>query len=301
MRKPRLEIGIILAFFPLTSGATVFSGFMLSRTLNPYDDFSSIAIFLSVIVLVLAAVSFTLVLTLIAQSITNIGNFSAGFWPSTSALLQEVSVWLIIYWILIWGLPFAFAMSLYAYASKHFNLYLSGFIGLVAAIFGVLLLRRLLPREIWRVSSKFDPARSLGWKKGLIFTIALTTVGFFYLHSCYIFEVTLSSTEFNISDQIEVRVNMSGRINNHNSLRSRVVAINSAGWKSDPMAFTYESNGHYVTWIDLNKATPGKYRIILFFNNYRAKPLYKRLNLWMGHNNLTKTFIVRIKQPDKSA
>ncbi|MBW2646972.1 MAG: hypothetical protein JRE23_12525 [Deltaproteobacteria bacterium] len=301
MRKSKLKISIILAFLPLALGAMFFCGTILSRTLNPYDDFSPTAIFLSVIVLVLAAVSFTLILTLVAQAITKIGNFDTGFWPSRAALLQEVSAWLIIYWIILWGLPFTFGMSLYAYSSQYFNHYLAGVVGLFAGIFGVILLRKLLSHEIWRTSAKFDPARSLGWKKGLILTIALIIVGSSYLHSCYIFEVNLPSTEFNITDQIEVRARMSGRINNHNSLRVRMVAINSVGLKSEPLAFLDESNGHYVTWIDLNKAAPGKYRIIIFFNNYRTEPVYKRLGLWMGHNNLIKTFIVRIKQHGKSA
>ena len=301
MRISKLEIGTILAFLPLALGATFFSGIRLSHTLNPYDDFSATTIFLSIIVLVLAAVSFTLILTLVAQAIKIIGNFNTGFWPSTAALLQEVAAWLIIYWTLLWGVPFTFGMSVFVYTSQHFNQYSAGAIGLFASVFCMLLLRKILPRDIWRASAKFDPARSLGWKKGLMLTLTLIAVGSFYLHTCYIFEVNLSSTEFNITDQIEVRTRMSGRIKNHNSLRVKMVAINSVDLKSEPLAFISDSNGHYVTWIDLKKVPPGKYRIVIFFNNYSTEPIYKKLGLWMGHNNLQKSFIARIKQNGNSA
>lgn len=301
MRISKLEIGTILAFLPLALGATFFSGIRLSRTLNPYDDFSTTTIFLSVIVLVLAAISFTLILTLVAQAIKIIGNFNTGFWPSTAALLQEVSAWLIIYWILLWGLPFTFGMSVYVYTSQHFNQYSAGAIGLFASVICLLLLRIILPRDIWRASAKFNPARSLGWGKGLLLTLTLIAVGSFYLHTCYIFEVNLSSTEFKTTDQIEVRAKMSGRINNQKSLRVKIVAINSGELKSKPLAFIGESNGHHVAWIDLNKIAPGKYRIVIFFNDYNTEPIYKRLGLWMGHHNLKKSFIVRIKEHGNSA
>jgi hypothetical protein len=301
MRISKLEIGTILAFLPIALGATFFCGIRLSRTLNPYDDFSATTIFLSVIVLVLAAVSFTLILTLVAQAIIKIGNFNTGFWPSTVALLQEVSAWLIIYWILLWGLPFTFGMSVYFYTSQHFNQYSAGSIGLFSSVFCLLLLRKILPRDIWRASAKFDPARSLGWKKGLLLTLTLIAVGSFYLHTCYIFEVNLSSTEFKTTDQIEVRAKMSGRINNQKSLRVKIVAINSGELKSKPLAFIGESNGHHVAWIDLSKIAPGKYRIVIFFNDYNTEPIYKRLGLWMGHHNLKKSFIVRIKEHGNSA
>lgn len=301
MRISKFEIGTILALLPLALGATFFCGIRLSRTLNPYDDFSATAIFLSVIVLVLAAVSFTLILTLVAQAIKRIGNFNTGFWPSTATLLQEVAAWLIIYWILLWGLPFTFGMSAYFYTSQHFNQYSAGAIGLFAGILCLLLLRKVLPRDIWRASAKFDPARSLGLKKGLLLTLTLIAVGSFYLHTCYIFEVKISSTEFKNTDQIEVRARMSGRIINHKSLRVKMIAIDSFALKSESFAFIGESNGHYVTWIDLNKITPGKYRIVIFFYNYNTEPIYKRLGLWLGHNNLKKSFIVRIKQNEDSA
>lgn len=301
MRISKFEISTILALLPLAIGAMIFSGIRLSRTINSYDEFSAIAIFLSVIVLVLAAVSFTLILTLVAQAIKIIGNFNTGFWPSTAALLQEVVAWLIIYWLLLWGLPFSVGMSVCIYTSQHFNHYSAGAIGLFTGIICLLLLRKVLPHDIWMASAKFDPARSMGWKKGLLLTLTLIAVGSFYLHTCYIFEINLSSTEFKITDQIEVRARMSGRINNHNSLRVKMVAINSDDSISESLAFIGESNGHYVTWIDLNKVAPGKYRIVIFFNSYNTEPIYKRLGLWMGHNNLQKSFIVRIKQNGDSA
>jgi len=301
MRISKLEIGTILAFLPIALGAMVFSGMKLSHTINSYDNFSATIIFLSLIVWVLAAVSFTLILTLVAQAIQIIGNFNTGFWPSTAALLQEVSAWLIIYWILLWGLPVTFGMSIYVYISQHFNQYGAGAIGLFISVFCLILLRKILPRDIWRVSTKFNPARSLGWKKGLMLTLTLIAVGSSYLHTCYIFEVNLSSTEFKTTDQIEVCAKMSGRINNQKSLRVKIVAINSGELKSKPLAFIGESNGHHVAWIDLNKIAPGKYRIVIFFNDYNTEPIYKRLGLWMGHHNLKKSFIVRIKEHGNSA
>lgn len=296
MGKPRLEIGLIIAFIPLVTGATVFCGFLLSRTLNPQNDYTPIVIILSVLVIFLSAVSVTLVIAMVSQAITIVGNFRTGFWPSTSELLQKFAIWLVIRWILIWGLPFASGMSVYIYAIKYYSQYTAAFIGMVAGILLLFVLRKLLPLEIWKISSQFDPFRSLGLKKGIFLFLFLTFVGYIYVHYCYIFEVSLSPRQFNISDKIEVRAHMSGRIINHNALRAKVVAVKSTGWYSEPTAFNIESDGRYVTWIELKKAPPGKYRVVVFFNNYGSKPIHQRFNLWMGHNNLTKTFVVQIRE-----
>ena len=295
MRIPKLEIGTILAFLPFVLGGTVFSGMKLSRVYIPFDSFSATAIFLSIIVLVLAALSFTLILTLIAQTIKLIGDFNVGFWSSTATLLQEVSVWLILYWILLWGVPFTFAMSVYFSTSQYFNQYFAGTSGLIASVFSLILIRFILPRDIWKAAAKFNPDRSLGWKKALLLTLTLIAVGSFYMHSCYIFDVKLSSTEFKTTDQIEVRAKISGRITNQNSLRAIMVPITSVDVETEPQSFNSESNGNYVTWIDLNRLTPGKYRIIIFFNDYSTKSIYKKLKLLFWHHNLKKTFIVRIE------
>ena len=114
------------------------------------------------------------------------------------------------------------------------------------------------------------------------------------MHSCYIFDVKLSSTEFKTTDQIEVRTKISGRIINQNSLRAKMVPITSVNAEIEPQSFNNESNGSYVTWIDLNGLSPGKYRIIIFFNDYSTKSIYKKLKLWFWHHNLKKTFIVSI-------
>lgn len=296
MRIPKLEIGTTLALLPFALGGTVYSGVKLSRTYISSDTFSVTAIFLSIIVWVLAALSFTLILTLVTQAIKLIGDFKTGFWSSTATLMQEVSAWLIIYWMLLWGLPFTFAMSVYLYTSKHFNHFIAGAIGLFASIVFLILMRKILPNDIWKASKKFNPERSLGWKKGLMLTFTLIAVGSFYLNTCYIFEVKLSSTEFKTTDQIEVRARMSGRILNQNSLQVKMVAINSVDMGTKPQAFDDELNGNYVTWIDLSKTTPGKYRIIIFFKDYDTESIYKKIRLWMRHHNLQKSFIVRIEE-----
>jgi hypothetical protein len=301
MRTPKLEIGIILAFLPFVLGGTVFSGVKLSNILNPYDNFSPTTIFLSIIVWVLAAVSFALIITLVTLAIKLIGDFNTGFWSSTATLLQEVSAWLIIYWIFLWGLPFTLGMSVYIYLSQHFNQYVTVSTGLLSTLFFLILLRKFLPNDIWKASEKFDPKRSLGLKKGLTLTLVFIVVGSAYLHTCYIFEVKLPSTVFRTTDQIEIRARISGRIANQESLRVKIVAINSVDMKIEPRPFLNESNGNYVAWIDLSKMTPGEYRIVIYFSDYETASIFKKFSLWMIHHNLQKSFIVRIAEHSGSA
>lgn len=301
MRTPKLEIGIILAFLPFVLGGTVFSGVKLSHILNPYDNFSPTIIFLSIVVWVLVAVSFALIVTLVTLAVKIIGDFDTGFWSSTATLMQEVSVWLIIYWIFLWGLPFTFGMSVYIFSSQHFNQSITVAIGILSALFLLFLLRKFLPIDIWKASEKFDPKRSLGLKKGLMLTLLFMVVGYSYLHTCYIFDVKLPSTVFRTTDQIDVRARISGRIANQDALRVKIAPINSVDMKIEPQTFINESNGVYLAWIDLSKITPGEYRIVIYFSDYGTASIFKRFGLWMTHHNLQKSFIVRIEKHGSAA
>jgi len=301
MRTPKLEIGIIFGFLSFVLGGMVCSGAKLSHILNPYDHFSPTIIFLSIIVWVLAAVSFALIITLVTLAIKLIGDFNTGFWSSTATLMQEVSAWLIIYWIFLWGLPFTFGMSVYIYLSQHFNQYITVAIGLFSTLFLLILLRKILPNDIWKASERFDPKRTLGWGKGLILTLVLIVVGSAYLHTCYVFEVKLPSTVFKTTDQIEVRTRISGMIANQESLRDKIEAINSVDMKIEPQTFINELNGNYVAWIDLSKMASGEYRIVIYFNDYGTASIFKKFNLWRLHHNLQKSFVVRIEQHGDAA
>lgn len=297
MQTPKLEIGTTMAILPFVLGGMIYGGTKLSHTYISLDTFSGITIFLSLIVWVLAALSFTLILTLVIQAIKLIGNFKTGFWASTATLMQEVSAWLILYWMLLWGLPFTVAMSVFAYLSFYFNDLISGALGLFVGIFFLFLIRKVLPDEIWKASKKFNPERRLGWKKGLILTLILIAAGSSYLNSCYIFEASISSTEFKTTDQIELRAKMTGKVFNQNSLRAKMVSINSGDAATQPLAFDDELNGNFVTWIDLDKITPGKYRIIIFLKENDTESIYKKFFFWKNPNKFRKSFIVRIEKP----
>lgn len=301
MRRPRLEIGLVIAFLPLTVTAAGFCGYLLKAMVNPESAYTTVAVLLSVLVLFLSAVSFALVIALVSQAITSVGGFSVGFWPAAAALFQELAIWLVVHWALIWGVSFGIGMSVFANSVRLYGQYTAGVLGVLSAVLALLLIRRLLPREVWRVSSQFDPARGLGWKKGLALFFLLTSVGYVYLHMCYVFEVSLSSSEFRPSDTIEIRARLSGRVTSHRALRARIASVGPMRWNSGPTSFNAESDGRYVTWIELNGAPSGVYRITVFFDNFSAAPFHKKLSLWMGHNHKTRSFVIRVRQPIESA
>ncbi|MBA3009460.1 MAG: hypothetical protein KKF12_17565 [Proteobacteria bacterium] len=300
MKKSKFEIGTTLAILPFVLGGTLFFGVKLSNTYISLDKFSAVAFFLTSIVFVLAALSYTLILTLIIQAITLIGNFKNGFWPSTETLMKEVCAWLFVYWMIVWGLPFSVAMLVFLYASKYYNVFIACSIGIFISLPLMFLIKKNFP-DIWKASKEFNPERKVGWKKGLVLTLILFEAASFYINTCYTFEVKLSSTEFEITDEIEIHAKMLGKVPNQNLLRVKMVAIKSGGIETQPQAFDDESNGNFVTWIDLNKITPGKYRVIIFLKDYDKESVYKKLFFWKNYHDFKKSFIIRIEEHMEAA
>ncbi len=293
--KAKLDIGTLAGFLPLALGASGFGGYILTRMVEPGPGISPPALVLSVAVLFLSAVCASLAVALVAQVVCAIGGYTVGFWPRLSILMQEFSVWIVVPWGVVWGVPFVLAMTVFFESSRHYPGLVAALLSIASAVILMLLFHKLFPREVVRTYGRFNPARSLGWSKGLLLFLLFTSVGHLFVHTRYIFDVEVPETTLEASQPVEVRARLSGRISNHHDLQVIVASTDPSGWRSNPVTFHAASEGNYVAWVEISGAPPGTYAVDVRFAHWAKASPMRKLQLWRAHNHHRKVILIRIK------
>jgi hypothetical protein len=259
----------------------------------------SLYIFLSVLVLFTSSIAFCLGIAFVFRIITRASGLEYGFWPKAAMFVQDFSLWLLIRWLFLWGVPFSIGMSLYFLLERYYSLWLSSFLGLIAAFIVLVFLRRILPRDVWQIASRFNVERQLGWKRGTLVFLVLTAVGYVHLHSCYVFDVSTSGTDLSQMETLQVTVKLSGRIWSHKDVVVQIKDLDRGVWISDQASFKMVEPGRYISWIPLSNLKPGVYRGLVSLHSGNDNGMWTLGESWLADRYIKRSFLFRVQQGKK--
>jgi len=292
----QIDTGFLVTLSGVTAALALAAGTALKRLVIPGPTFALAETALSVVVVFVTTMAVALGLAAVARVVATGTGLTQGFWPAFGLFMQDLALWFLIRWLLIWGVPFSVGMSLTVYLMPRLGNLASGTVGVCVAILIIVLLRRVLPEQIWVVSAKFDPTNYFGWQRSVVIFLVLTSAGQVYLQSLYRFEVSASPTTLGPADSLEVRAHLSGRITNHDRLVAELVRVTKPGaWKSPPVAFDTEEPGSYVAWFDAKEMPPGVYRLRVFFRDRGSRSAFQKLSAWLAHQDAERDILVRVR------
>ena len=285
----RLNIEVLAAIVALAIGATVALGEWLKRIVVPGPLPSVEMVSLIAATTLVGAVAAALALALIVRTITVAGGFAIGFWPTFAILVQDYALFLAI-WTVLWGAPFAVAIIAGIYLNRWI-VGIAAFAAGVALAIGLLLVfRRVLSDDVWRIASQFNPAPRIGNLRMLVLLAVFLTPTRFYVDHCYVFDIAIPATSVARNDQLEVHAHLAGRILDHGRLRLSVNQLGS-GVPLRVQRFDMEEPGSYIALVDLSGFKEGSYRARVFMadapRNWKAP--------WFSDKALERSFVIRVR------
>jgi hypothetical protein len=285
----RLDIGGLSGIFAMAAAAAGAVGQWLRHIVSP-DAQPSAELIVAIAATTLFTVAAAAVATaLIARIFTVAGGFTSGFWPAMAILLQDYALHLAV-WTVLWGAPFATAMIVGVVVTPYIGKIFAFVAAIVAAVLLLLLFRRFLSDDIWKVLANFGPAPRIGNLRMMLLLFFLLVPARIHVDHCYIFDVAIPATSVSRRDPLEVHAHVAGRILNHARLRVELTPVATA----KPIRiqrFATEEPGNYIALLDLSRVPEGLYRARVFF---AAAPRFW-LAPWFYDAGIQRTIVVRVR------
>ncbi len=292
----QLEAGTLASLSGTVAALAFAAGAALTRIVSPGSELVFTAHVLSVLVIFLSTIALALALAATGRLVSTASGIDEGFWPGFAMFMQDLALWFLVRWLLLWTAPFLVGVTSVLYLIPRMGNIGGGITGTVAAVVLLILFRRFLPNQLWQISAHFDPTNYFGWQRSVMIFVAMTAVGHTYVHSLYKFDVTPSATMVSGPDSLEVRAHLSGRITNHDHLSAQFIQVAPRStWRSAPAKFHTEEAGTYVTWFDTNSLAPGVYRLRVYLRSPAPRSPVQQIFAWLAHQRVERNILVRVR------
>jgi len=247
-----------------------------------------------------AALSFTSFLALIGKSVITISEQSGPAWTDFSSIMFKFSVYVLIRWFILWGIPFFLSMSIFLLLQPIFGTVLGTIICFLSILPAFILVRRLLPSPVIPPDSDVSLTASLGKLRAGVIIIGCFFIAEFFVNSCYTFNVEWINSLYQKPVTMELRVSLKGVVNNKDKLAAEIYRLDNKKTPVASLDLIKYDEGKYMAWRDLDDLAPGVYLVEIFFRNYSESSILKRIQLQMGNNHRKQRFAFKLVEREKN-
>jgi hypothetical protein len=291
MARKGIDLGLLAALTPLTAAIAVGLRTLLQDTVNPDSSPGFLGLGLSVVALFFVVIFLAAFVALVARIVSAIAELKVGLWPTLSDTMLRFALYVLFYWLGLWGMAFVLSMALYAA--------LRGSLGVVAAggvsIVGAVLVGSLAVRVVRPMLTPLAPA--LGVLPGAVrmpFFLVCIAIGAAFLQTAYVFEAKSSQAIYKTSDTLQLGIVAKGRLFNHDRLRAHVFRLDGGETLVSEVKLVPGEAGEYQGWWTLTSAPPGVFKIVVSFSDYPPKSPWERMKAVMANNHLRRILLFNV-------
>lgn len=232
-----------------------------------------------------AALAFTSFLAVLGKSVTTISEEPGKSWVTFSLVMLQFSVYVLIRWFLLWGVPFFAGMGTFLLVKPAIGTGWALAFCFVALLGGFFVAMRVLPSPAIPPDSRVKLSASLGKFRAVVIIIGCFLVAELFVNRCYTFNVEGINSFYQKPATLELKVTLGGIINNKDRLTAEIVRVDAEQTPIASLEFTKYDEGRYIAWRDLDDLAAGIYRVDVFFRNYSESSLLMRIQLHRENNH----------------
>lgn len=240
-----------------------------------------------------AALSFISFLAALGKAVITISEQPSDAWVTFSLVMLQFSVYVLIRWFAMWGIPFCISMGTFLLVQPAFGTGLAVALCIVMVPVGVVFAKRVLPSP---TIPRVELRGSLGKFRAAVIIIGCFLVAELFVNRCYTFNVEGINLSYQKPATLELKVTLGGIINNKDKLTAEIVRVDAEQSPKASLEFTKYDEGRYIAWRDLDDLEPGIYRVDVFFRDYLEASAFKRLSLQMVNNHRRERFAFKLVQ-----
>ena len=268
---------VIISLCTIVVAITLFSGNTLKNTVFSGSHFSMSVVLWYVLAGFFSVVSISCILSLIGRIILELSSSSGNYWQRFTFRMLYFSLYMLINWIILWGVPFVVTMGAFsrteASLGKTYAIVVSALTMIATFLFMVMAIPRDERRRVFPWGPFYRATK-----------IQAFLLGITYVNTQYILDIKTSKRIYASSETLELCVILKGTVLNHDKLAATISPLNNKHPLTH-LKFQNFGEGEYFSWKKLENLSPGLYQGEVFFRNYRdANPL-KKLSLRFSGNN----------------
>lgn len=295
-----IDLGVAVGLCTLLIGAAYFCGNTLKDIPGNDEGAALNGLLWTVATGFFAALSLTSFLALLGKAVTTVSEQPNETWTIFSSVMLRFSLYVLIHWFILWGIPFIAAMSIFLLVKPVYGTVLASILCIIAIFVSSILTVKVLPSMAVPQYGQVKLVSSLGEFRAVVIIIGCFIVAEIFINRCYTFNVEGVNSLYQKADTLEIKVALKGVVNNKDKLAAEIYQVNAGKTPIVSFDFIKYDEGKYVTWRDLDKLEAGIYRLEVFFRNYSGASLLKKIQLQMGNNHRRERFAFKLVEGKKN-